>query len=219
MFFLLKWCLGIALIAGLSSAVAVPVVVNSRQAVGPTTSRDVNHTQSVSVNMCGDTETASNALEFGTGSLGGVCWNAGDTIQASSDGQNISKALQSAWGSASFAALGLEGMTDYCDSSGTEDSKEEDEDGDNQGYLTLWKGTGSSCNGTEYLRLGNSSNTFLKKKKEASNAQWKTWLCVGDCWEGTGFNSGSSTTQASVKEKQNSWSELKYYKQTEGLSV
>ncbi|CCE66962.1 hypothetical protein [Candidatus Mycoplasma haematominutum] len=252
MIFFFKLCLVAVALAGISAAVAAPVVSSAAQSRSRTTSTGSASQNPITVVECNPSTSGvrsaisfgaanvkevcwegsstqgtvlvekcstqqatagSSAINFGAGNLTRVCWNVDSSTQLQSTEEgNITQILQASWSSpSSWGNLGISGVKSYCDSSSSSDEGEESDDdqsGQDAGLITLWAGGSQGCSGSEYLKLGSSSNAFLKKKSESGD-QWKVWSCGRECWEGSQAFSETSPTQ-SLKENADKWRELSF---------
>ncbi|CCE66960.1 hypothetical protein [Candidatus Mycoplasma haematominutum] len=220
MLVLFKLCLALVAVAGISAAVATPVVASATSAASVT--REVGEVAGVEqvgstrttpkVEKCATSSTSGGTtITFGSSSTStGVCWTSEGSDNLSAD---LSEIFSSTWNTPDkWVYSGSTGQT-YCKN--REDTpSEEKADTENNGLITLWKETDGSCSGTEYLELKGSSSqatTFLKKELSASgSASYNVWLCTeNNCWDSsTPFKTAQS--QQVVKEVGSAWKPVSF---------
>ncbi|CCE66959.1 hypothetical protein [Candidatus Mycoplasma haematominutum] len=222
-----KGCLGLCALAGISSAVAVPVTMSTQkgystsdydsgstsevQLVSDSTSTVAASQNPITVVECNtSTSGVRSAISFGAVNVKEVCWEGSST---SGEKDNLQEFLGKAWLSAtSWAKLNENKWATYCY---TRDSESDDSATENR---TLWKGNRDECNGVEYVALSQTENSAFVKKELKSGSNNTLFFCESNCWQGNTFNLTTAQSQ-NVTENTGSWAELKFWNSSSAVTL
>ncbi|CCE67001.1 hypothetical protein [Candidatus Mycoplasma haematominutum] len=212
MLLLLKLCLGLVFAAGVSSAVAVPVVMNYR-GKGPNTtyteSRGGQSTYTLELSQCRESgTTSSDSLDLGATGHHSVCWRveSGESTQISEQEKytqlfkDIWNKKDEEWNNKSYGE-----WTDNCTSSNPQwtvfSSGSDGEQTAEEQYLGL-------CNSSK----GSKETPFIKK--EVKQGKTSLWSCSTDCWKADSTQGGQTGTTQLQDAAEDKWKEVKFYKQS-----
>ncbi|CCE66968.1 hypothetical protein [Candidatus Mycoplasma haematominutum] len=209
MSFLLQLCLGLALAAGLSSAIAVPVVLSTqgKNSVAGTSGGGAS-LASVELSSCSVGAGATGqVVDYGDKNSGKVCWRVEEASQ-SITGEEYTSLFKAGWENPTSSR-------DWPENSGANWLQQCD------GSETSWAIVVSSSDGSKYAGVCDSSKVdatkFVKKQKvwesgtNVDKVKW--WACKGDCWEeDSGALQGSMVSLE--REKAGNWREVKFQQQS-----
>ncbi|CCE66947.1 hypothetical protein [Candidatus Mycoplasma haematominutum] len=195
MFSLLRLCLGIVTVAGISTSVAVPVVLNSQGKNTVTTRVSTGGGRSrvsVKLEKCDTSSSSTTEVDFGAASGGEVCWKIEGEPQLSSSETSLTSLLQDNWNITSQDWNEAQDWKKECDSKWEVWST-----GESEKQLGL-------CNSSQEL----AETPFVKKKHESPKTSIS--ICASNCWEDSSSTSGSRKQLQS--EQTSNWKPVKFFK-------
>ncbi|WP_187286206.1 hypothetical protein [Candidatus Mycoplasma haematominutum] len=195
---------------GVSSAVGVPIVLNSSGATGPVdTLPGGREVIQVSMNKCESTGSHNNLkINFGDEEIRDVCWNISEDKKIGEHESELTSLFKSQWGDSNQnwnSNLNQGKWTQQC------------LDSETQSTWAVFGNTGSR----DYLGLCNTTEVnqtpFVKKVKTwnqtANKDIWTISMCVQDCFETDAGSIGNSPV-ALQTEKTENWSEVAFNRKT-----
>ncbi|CCE66956.1 hypothetical protein [Candidatus Mycoplasma haematominutum] len=196
--FLTRFLLCALSLAGVSSAVAVPVLINVR-GDNARDSEDSTLMRNVSVSKC-TTSASESPLFFGDQQVTDICWNSSETVQQESE---LSSLISSEWSNReSWSNYSKNSWASECKthspgwviwSTGAQEDEEQEE------LLGL-------CSGTDSVE----STMFIKKKEKSGTTTIS--ICNRDCWETPSSPVENSKPWELQTAKDSNFKELKFYR-------